>query len=168
MTYNIQNSDTTKEVRDVARLSISEGFPNKLGDVIMPVVDVNPKHARVCDIVRGNSNTGATAISVYTTPASTEKRDFYLTGFSASLSKDATCDVPSGTVNITVVTNGLTSVLGTISYTTLKAENSNISHALSTPIKLDRNTAIILTATGTITAGVLSKSIAICGFLADG
>lgn len=67
MAYQIQNSETIKEVREGARLSISEGFPQRLAEAIVPVMEVNPKQLRICNIVKSASAINATSGTIYTT-----------------------------------------------------------------------------------------------------
>ena len=139
MEYKIQNSDTIKEIRDTARLSISEGFPTALNDKVIPVIDVNPKHARVCDIVKTAVAQNATSATVYTTPTD---QDFYLVGWNLNLIKDATSTSTASGIKFTV--NGAQAAHSRIASLSLTAQTANIVVVLDKPIKLDRNTTVTI------------------------
>ena len=73
----IQNSQTIKEIRKAAGLSISDGFPQRIADAVIPTIEVNPENFRIANVVE-NNNTGTTgSFTIYTTPSN---KSFYLTG----------------------------------------------------------------------------------------
>jgi len=97
----------------------------------------------VANILRAAAGSG----TIYTTPAD---KDFYLTGFSLSFVKAAS---DTGTlVQITCIVDGVTTSIFGFAGLTLTAERDGVAVDLSTPIKVDRNTAISCGLTGTYTA----------------
>ena len=165
MEYKIQNSETIQELREGARLSISEGFPERLAGSVVPVMEVNPKNFRVCNIVKDITQGASTASAstVYTTPTN---KDFYLMGFNFTISKTALCDSASGSHAVSVVIGGATVNLGRITSITLEAQNIILSHDYTKPIKLDRGSTITFNNV-TYTAGVCLKSCAIVGYTVE-
>lgn len=160
MEYKIQNSDTIKELRDGARLSISEGFPERLAGSVVPVMNINPKDYRICNIAKTTSAVNATSATIYTTPAD---KDFYLVGFSIGLIKDATAtSINSG---ISAYIDGLNTALIGIASLTLTAQSETLSQTLAYPIKVDRNT--IIAVTNTTNVGNISARGSIIGYTVE-
>lgn len=153
----VQNSDAIKAIRDGARLSISEGFPQMLSNTIVPVMDMTPDFHRRATISKNSIGTTTGAISVYTTAAN---KDFYLTGLNMSFIKDVICDTAG--MSLTVTTEGINKTIFGFPTITLTAQTANLSHDFTVPIKIDPNTVISLS--GTFTAGVLVRNISIFGF----
>jgi hypothetical protein len=83
-----------------------------------------------------------------------------------SVAKTAACDHTTGTIRATVVINGATLNLVSISTTTLTADCQTAWISLSYPLKLDRGSAIIINST-TFTAGEMSKSGSVTGFIME-
>jgi len=131
-----QNTNITKEIKAALGLSELTGYPRKVADAIIPVVEVNKKF---CDVVESGTN-GAT---IYTTPTT---RDFYLcSAFVSYYSGDGTENV-----YITAVINGVTKniIYGRAHATAATGETiAGFSINPCYPIKIDRGTAIIVVGT---------------------
>lgn len=110
---------------------------NEVLPYITPTVEVQPR----INILRRVSLTNATAATIYTTPAD---KDFYLTHVTISMSKDATATVTDS--NVFCIVDGVNRQILEMTSTTLTATTQSMVVSLEHPIKVDRNTAITLTA----------------------
>ena len=162
----IHNSDLFKELRDGTKSQqLRDGvLPTQLAEKVVPVMEVNPKMFRRINIVKGATANTVAAITAYTTPTD---RDFYLTGFSCSVSKDVLCDSSTASSSISCVVDKATVLLGYVACTTLTAQTIVIDKNYTIPIKIDRGTAISLGALGALTAGSITRGLAITGYTDD-
>jgi len=120
-------------------LKTGEGL-SEVSPIIVPTVEINPR----INIVKRNTCTNATSVTLYTTPTD---KDFYLTGVSLSHTRD---------VNATCVSTAINGVIDGVSTGTIFIEHrmqtltaGNIpasTQSFSIPIKIDRGTAITITA----------------------
>lgn len=156
MVFKIQNTDLINNAREQARLSISEGFPQMLGETIVPILDASPNQNRFCNIVRRNTGTGT--ITIFTTPAD---KDFYLTYAMLSTIKDTASTATTSGINITVQGNTVSII--SIAGITLTAQDQIAVATFSPPIKIDRNTVIGTTAN----AGVNRSDGSIAGYTVE-
>lgn len=159
----IYNSDLTKELTEAGKLqTMRDRIPNEFADKVVPVVNVNPKDYRVCNlVVRGTKSTTGD-LTILTT--STD-RDTYLVGATLAFAKDVTCDAATGNLSITAVINGQTIYLFSVPIITLTADARVVSFNLVNPIKIDRGTNII--STGTFTAGTLVRTSNLFGYTVE-
>lgn len=137
MAYKIQNSDTIKNVRDSARLSISEGFPDKLDEGVKAIIDVTPRNNRIATLVRHATATGSTNALIYTTPTT---KDTYITACSVSYSKDATATGAEFWIQTTI--DGRTAFICRVAGLTTTAGTQSMSMSFPVPIKVDRGVSI--------------------------
>ncbi len=139
------NSALTQELRDVCKIQGgSDKLTNQIGNIIQPVIDINPKHARIINkVLRSNA-----AGTLYTTP---QDKDFYLIGYAISANSIA---AGSNNVTISVTPKGLgvTIIAGLYLYNTvaIDAAYDNIICMFPSPILLERNSAITTAAGGTL------------------
>jgi len=157
----IYNSELSKELILGAKIQTSrDRIPTELAEKVIPVMEVNPKLLRVANVVKGNNALNGD-VTIYTTPTD---KDFYLTGASLSVVKDATATSTLTRYLITTEESGLGSFLpiGTL---TLTAESRSTSINLSTPLKLKRNTTVSIT--NSTTVGNIATSGSIIGFTID-
>lgn len=148
MGIKIYNSNLTKEIIDVAKIQTStDGIPTEIADKVVPVIDVNPKHAKISNLVAGTVGS-ATANNIIQTVLS--DRDTYLTVLTLSYIKDVTST--STYVALNLILDGTTGLV-TILYLpciTLTAGNDSISITLRDPIKLKKGSSVqILTDSAT-------------------
>ena len=129
----------------------------KVNESIQPTYSANPKYTEI--IKSGAISTTAVAVA-YTTP---RDKDFYLTFISIHIVKDATCD--TSTINFQVNIGGATTTFHKLPITALTAEQKSEIVLLPYPIKCDRNTNIQVQ--GTFTAGTMTKTIMIGGFILE-
>jgi hypothetical protein len=139
----IDNSETKKEINDAIRgNAVSNIAPTQLANQVIPVIDVNPKNLRRCNIVRAGVASNAISGTIYNTPAD---KDFFLCSSTISLTKDATSTSTSSRMN--VIIDGATQVINRIDGFTLTAQQQTSNITFSTPIRIDRNTSITVTNT---------------------
>ena len=160
----IDNTDTKKEMNDAMRgNAVSNIAPTKINDSVQPVININPKDYRRCNIVRGQTlGTSGTTTAIYTTPSD---KDFYLCNYSLSIIKDATCDIASGAITASITVDGASRIIAGIAVLTTTAQNSVITVSFNSPIRLDRNTSVSLT--GTFTVGSLQRTHSIVGYTVE-
>lgn len=129
-----------------------------------PTIETNPFLASFASVAESGlgSSTG-TSVTIYSTPSTT---DFYLTGVSLAIIKDATCDTITGSISVTATVNGVSKSLVRIPHITLTAQTSELSISMVAPLKIDRNTNISISAPS-FTAGTFQRAATIQGFIID-
>jgi hypothetical protein len=140
MNLEIQSGDLKQNIIDAAKITVPRGIPNKLSEFVIPVINVNPRHCRYTKVLKSAqyiNNTGGTLLA---TPASTERRRFYMTGCSLQYIKDAT----STSIYVQILANvgGVNSILCHLPEITLTAGNAQISQVFTPPILIDNGSNI--------------------------
>jgi hypothetical protein len=125
----------------------------------VPVIEVSSIKTNVC-VGLGAPTSGN--FVPYTTPAN---KDFYLTGFTYNLSKDATCDIATSYYSLQMTTNTGVIQLYTMGIITLTAQHFEVSVQFANPIKLPRGTAFANNMT--YTAGLMSRGCNLYGYTVD-
>jgi len=128
---------------------------DKVNDNIQPTLDINPHYSKIFMV---GERTSSGPITAYTTPAD---KEFYLTFAKLTLITDANQDGVLATLSIFV--DGVSKILLNIDKFTTTATIEHIEVSFPYPIKVDKNTAIIATATRT--AGTHTLRAAVAGFL---
>ncbi len=148
------------ELRDVAKIQLGmDTIPNVMSNQVVPVVDINPKHSKLADIlVALVRSTTSSAVTIF---AARPNQDVFITGIQLSCTQDVACDNTSTFISVTQ--NGAPLVICRLLRQTLTAQSSSIVVSFAKPIKIDRNTAIL--ATGAFTVGAYSHSINITGYI---
>jgi len=158
----IYNSNLTKELIDVAKLQTSRDIvPNQIAEKVVPVIDVNPKHSRVINVVRSAAAVNALATNIYTTPATNQ--DFYLTSLCLSTIKDATATAVTVLIDLTI--DGAVRNVMVIGCLTLTAQSGNMALSFPIPIKIDRNTTINVR--NSTNVGNISSYAELTGYLVE-
>jgi hypothetical protein len=141
----IHNSDLFKELRDGTKSQqLRDGvLPSQLAEKVVPVMEVNPKLLRRCEIVRTNAASNATTATIYTTPTD---KDFYLCGASLSVIKDVTSTSVVSAI-AAPVGGGTTDTrrILVISEISVTIQNGSVATSFQTPIKIDRGVTIVVT-----------------------
>jgi hypothetical protein len=161
ITMEIQSTDLKKAIIEATKINPSAAtIPNKLSDVVVPVIDVSPAHNRVCEIVRAASAVNATSTTIYTTPTD---KDFYLTAASISTIKDVTATSLASFIetNIGGAARQILYIIGL----TLTVQSGQTSISFPVPIKIDRGVNIIIAHTTNV-ANVSSRGL-IYGYTVD-
>jgi len=158
----IDNTQTKKEAEECIRgNSVSNVVPTRISEDVQMVLDINPNHNRICNIVRGGtSNTSSSTASIYTTPAD---KDFYLTSAHYVFQKNVTSDNTACTLIASV--DGADQVLLSLPSITLTATQMEAGITYSNPIKLTRNTTIRMSASFTV--GALIRGANITGYTVE-
>lgn len=157
----IHNSDLFKEVKDGAKIQQSfDAIPSQLAEKVVPVMEVNPKLLRRCNFMASAVRSTSGASTLVTTASD---RDTFITNAYISTNYDNTAVV---TVNrLTIVQDGATKVLilspNTANFYLASAININLPF----PLKVDRNSAIILGVTSS--AGAYSISAGVVGYTVE-
>ena len=155
----VQNPEATQIIRDQAKLTVAEGFPQNLSSSIVPVMDMTPRfHRNETSFANGYTTSGNISLAT-----SGQGKRFYITGYQIGIIKDATCDLASGDILVSYTQEGVSSRrLARIPTLTLTAQQISINHTLRNPILIDENSSI--TMTGTFTAGSMARSLTIFGY----
>lgn len=154
-----QNSDTTKAIVEALRLSTANNdiIPSNIVNSIQPVIDVNPASNRRVNIVRNASSSATGSTTLYTTPAN---QDFFVTNLYFSFDKTAICDAALVYIGVTI--DGALRSFSARTLTLTIEPGQVVSIEFPVPIKVDRNTAIVLV--GDFGAGALTKSGTVVGY----
>ena len=149
----IYNTQTLKELQNAGKIQISKDIiPNQLAEKIVPVMEVNPRLLRICNIVRDGAAVNAASANIYTVPTN---QDFYLTSCSLSVVKDVTSTSTFSVIGLKI--NGLSSYPLRLQFLTLTATRADLSINFQFPIKVDRGTNITVE-NDTTTANVSSRA----------
>jgi len=160
MGIKVTRGQVSKKLARVTGLQAgSDIAPTELGDRIIPTlnVDEDPEKYIVANV--GRATTGAS--TVFTTPTD---RDFYLSNLYVSY----TCDVAADSTNYAItITPRDTAAVNIVEMRkqTLTVTTDVVNLSFTTPILLERGTAITLTQTFTLGASAMSASIV--GFTRD-
>lgn len=137
----IDNSETKKELNDAIRgNAVSNIAPTQLANQVIPVINVNPKDYRICNINKTTVATNSTSAVIYTTPAD---KDFFITACSLTVIKDATSTSTLSRIKLTI--DGAEASILPITTLTLTAQDSAFSISFPNPIKIDRDSIISIT-----------------------
>lgn len=156
------NSALSLEIRDVLKLQNGrDQFPQLVENKIVPVIDVNHKHARIARLLAATTrSTTASAVSLM---AAKPNQDVYITAIEFANSQDATSDNVVMFINGTI--NGASVSLYRRNKQTTTAGSFLDMIRFQPEVKLDRNTA--LTFTLAFTAGASDTSIEVWGYTED-
>ena len=139
----INNSDLSNELRDVAKIQVgADIIPNILSNQVVPVIDVNPKHAREVDKANFAQLTGAaTSAIVLTVPLN---RKTYISSYNISCKFSNLCTATYFRLRITTAKLGVTSTLSQIINIAAQGTTGVICHDLFRPIELKEGSTITL------------------------
>lgn len=126
---------------------------DEVNTIIQPTIEIKPRP----DFIRGNASTTTGTGTIITLPTD---KDFYLTGFTMTYQKGATCDNTSFVFSINV--DGSARSLIDIRTLTLTASNQALNFEFTHPIKIDRGSS--LTHTASFTVGSMNRSVIIRGY----
>jgi len=146
----VQNPEIGQYIRDAAKITLAEGFPQNISPTIQGIIDLSPKLNKR---LKSASAVGTTSASSNTILAASESEK-YVTGMMLSFVKDSTCDVASGSISISLTQEGdasSTTILR-LAVLTLTAQERALFVNLPNTIKIKKNTAISISQ-GTFTVG---------------
>lgn len=134
----INNSELIDEVVKTSGIQTVQGIPRQLGNQIIPVLDVTSKNVKIAQEVHEENAKNASFATLFTTPTD---KDFYLTGCTLAVIKDATSTSTKSRLQIHPEEKGETNILS-IAGLTLTAQSETISLNLRNPVKIKRGTNI--------------------------
>lgn len=153
------NTELSQAVQKKFKLKTGDMVTSEVGNPV-PVVDIKIPSTPLWNSTAVSGNFGITLPGSATLDAD---KKVYVSALVLSFSKNAACDVATGSMNITGVQNGITVRLCGIAVITLAAEYGTIAVNFANPIPLDPASAISWSTT--YTAGVMSRSIVLYGAL---
>jgi len=127
-----------------------------LSDEVSGPVAVIPISPVTKTLARATS-TATAASTVYTTPVD---KDFYLTGITLGMTKDATCD--NTIVQVAVTVDGTQTIIIDVPSQSVTAYSTQVPVQFIPPLKLDRGQPIQVF--GTFTVGTMRKNTCIYGY----
>jgi hypothetical protein len=138
----IHNSELSKELIKGGALQASrDAIPNQLAEKVVPVMEVNPRLLKNCNVSRRGFLSNATSATLFTTPTD---KDFYVCAAQMGYIKDATSTAT--TLRMTCITEeNLSGALIVIPTLTLTAGNGGASVSIVPPLKLTRGSIIACT-----------------------
>lgn len=148
-----------KAVNDLALNVSVDKIPNEILDKVQLVYGLNRHFSNF--LVSGTQSTsGNLSVSFPTTT----KGDIYLTSVTASFAKDATCDVGTGriTVSITPDNSNISTPIISFAVITLTADSQTVTYSLPYPIKIKEGSSLVFG--GTFTVGVMTRNLSAMGF----
>ena len=154
----INNTEVTKRIVEDGKVSVSEGIPNQLSNIISPVLVVNPQ--RVVTFL-GDMSTSSTGTHILY--ASSATKETYVTGVWLAVADDATSD--SGRSRIVVTVNGVAHDLLSSRKLTTTATSSTQEMVYPVPIKIDKGSNVNLMLS--FTAGVEVVAAGVVGYEVD-
>lgn len=144
-----RNTDTANEIRDVLKLQQNvDGVIENVAGQIIPVVDINPNHSRICDVVEEGTGNA----TILTVPSN---KVFFLNSVSISAVNDADTAIGSYRINLTMP-SGATKVVIRVNVPKLGVSNNSIS--FNRPIKILSGGTITSTLGGTLSSGFANIS----------
>lgn len=160
----ITNNDLLINLRTNAKILNAEKIPEQLAEKIVPTLETNPAMFQKCNFWKGDNKATSGALAIVVTDSN---KDTYLTGMSVHFTKDAACDIATGSMNITfILADGLgTSYVLSPPVLTLTAERADYCVSFNQPLKLTKGTTISYA--GTYTAGLMSRSLSVWGYTVD-
>ena len=138
---NINNSQLSKELIDGAKIQTSfDKIPTQLADKVVPVMEVNPKMLRRCNLVKSQFASNSTSGTIFATPTD---KDTFIVACCLSVIKDVTSTSAFSTITATI--DGVAIDLLSIAGLTLTAQSESVAVSFPFPVKIDRGTNIIVT-----------------------
>lgn len=134
------NPSITERANRIFNLKNGDGMSEEIEGPVA-VIPIHPS----AKIVRQNSGANNASLTIYTTPAD---KDFYLTAATLSYIKDATSTAASVALQVTI--DGVALNVLFLPGITLTASYDNMALSFDVPIKLDRNTSIVCTASSAV------------------
>lgn len=159
----IHNSNLTKELIDVAKIQTSfDLVPNQIAEKVVPVIDVNPKHSRIINIIKyAQQTTTQGNTTLYTVPTG---KKFYLTNAHLSSKSDVTADNTSQTLQINNFSGTIITLIANLKSSVTVDKFSEFQN-YSVPIELNAGT--IIRYSNGFTAGASTIDVNIMGYEVD-
>lgn len=158
----INRSDIIQRaVNELAISTANDKVPTETLDKVQLTYNLNSSISTF--VVSGG--TGGTGTNVTSIPNPGDRGEVYLTSICASFDKDATCDLATGGLTLSVTpfyTNTSTAIIN-FAVITLTAERGDLTLSFPQPLRLKPNTS--LSFSGAFTAGVLQRRVSATGYI---
>ena len=158
-----QNKGIRKNIVEGLKLQeLSDEIPQKVASSIVPVFVVNEKDRIDFVITSSSTTTGTLIINI-----PNNDKDYFISNIQATYIKDVVCDTATGVMNVqlTLKATGITVAIYKFPVITLTVQDGNIAMEFPVPILVKGGSAVQLT--GTFTAGVMVRTLAVTGFTRD-
>jgi len=159
----IQNPDAAQIIRDNAKLTLTEGFPQNLLPNVQPVMDMTPRFHQLLRLEQAASATSTSSSTLFT--ASTSRKTF-IVAVAMSYVKDAACDAGNGTFGIRANVGGVSKQILSVYNLTLTAQQGNVFYSCDKPILIDKG-AIVQYFSPTYTAGSIGRTYCVYYYETD-
>lgn len=150
----IYNTELLKELKNGARIQqIKDVIPSQLAEKVVPVMEVNPRLLKICNVVANVEGAGGNS-TLYAVPA--DKR-FFLVACNLSRTKVAGDAGTDCNINVTLPTGQTGAKVLSICGVTLTAAQDSVATNFPIPIEIKPGTNILLSSAGATTrhAGTL-------------
>lgn len=138
----IYNSELTAELIQAGKLQVArDKIPSEIAEKVVPVIDVNPKHARICNLVKRQSIVNSASGIIYSVPSS---KKTFICGYSLSVIKDVTSTSDRSKINC-YLPSGEAITIAEITGITLTPQEQTITATINPPLELQPGTNIDLT-----------------------
>lgn len=156
-----QNKKIVANLQDNLKLNpTTDAIPRQVLPTIQPVYEAGQR------ITESTLSSNSTASGNLTLATTNTTRDTYITFYSLSFIKDATCDVATGSIMLVATLKGIQTVIARIPLLTLTAQSEHGVYCLEKPIRVDRGTSIYVTSDAH-TAGNFVKTVNVGYYLGD-
>jgi len=158
----INRSDVIqKAVNDLNLQPGTDKIPTETLDKVQLTYGLNRQFSSF--VLRAGQTTSGTLTC--TAPTLGTGQEIYITQIGASITKDATCDMASGNMNVTLTPDGsgVSVNIPVITMLTTTAQDQAVVIPLPYPLKIKPNTNI--TQANTFTAGTCARGIFVMGFV---
>lgn len=138
-----RNSNLSEELRDVFKLQQNvDGSISNIAGQIVPVVDVNPKHARVVSFSKTATASNSTSSNIILSTEFTGKRIF-LTGGCLSLIKDASSTSTYSRIRV-YFPDGSAQTIALIVGISLTANSGSMAFSFNTPLEIKQGQVAVV------------------------
>lgn len=157
----IQSAEAQQAIREEAKLTIGDGWPQNLLPNVQAVIDMSPSTHRITNWAKNSSPTATSSSNTIVTVES-DKRTF-VTSMQLGFVKDATCDAGDGQMTARITINGILTTVAAFQLITLTAQSQYLHITFKDPIEVTPG-GIVQLAQPTFTAGKFGRSCVVHGF----
>jgi hypothetical protein len=149
-----------KAVNDLASSASGEKIPNETLDKVQLTYGLNRQFS---SFVSSTSITTTGTLSL-TLPSVSAGAEIYITGITASFAKDATCDIATGRIAVSVTpdASNVSTNIFNFAVLTLTADAQTVVYTFPYPLKVRAGATPQIT--GTFTVGALTRALSVVGF----
>lgn len=157
----IYNKDVFDELRYNGKIQNTDTINNQISGNIVPVMEVNPRLVRPCNVSIHNASSTTGNTVIYTVPSG---KDFFCTGVYLTYASDAACDGTGSSITFVDQYGATRRMIGVFKIAST-AYSQSISLSFPTPILIRSGVAINLS--NNFTAGVSCTQGGVHGYTVD-